>query len=284
MKKSKEQIMSEQQKKNKARGFGRFLFLLFLLALSGFLFYRGWLQMDIPPHSRVILFTRTGGFDNVVYRPGQFVWRWEKLLPGNMSLLVFPDQSSTLSVDGNGFLPSGEVYGYWMGNPALFKYSYRVKLQMKIGDESLLDAVIHRNLTPDGYDLLLKETETVIVSVMNEALESSLDPDLQAFSTGTVLDNLVRKNPGSEISNLVIESLVLPDPLLYQKAREGYMAEMSSRQTIGLESVARRTPIEKDYESRLMILEKYGELLTRYPILIDFFKATAGNEDLTVTP
>lgn len=280
MKKSKEQLLSQPNRKRRGAAAGRFIFFLFLIALAGFVFYLGWVQMSIPPQSRVILFSKTGGFESEVYKPGVFLWRWEKCLPENMSILVYPDTTEILRFSGEGHLPSGKLYGDWMGNPEAFRFEYSAIINVRITDEELLALTVNGILTPETYKDYLSDLEKQLegevlrligrMSVNSPENSDSLSP------------NDIRIT-GLEILNIQMERLNIPDMELYHKTASAYWKEIEAKKTVASDILQQRIPLEKEYESRLMILEKYGEVLNRYPVLLDFLRVTA-DQDLKKTP
>jgi hypothetical protein len=63
--------------------------LIILVVLAGAAFYFGWLQILLPAENYAVIFTKTGGYDETVVRPGEFSWRWQRLIPTNMTVYTF---------------------------------------------------------------------------------------------------------------------------------------------------------------------------------------------------
>ncbi len=66
-----------------------FIWLIVLLAISGTVFFFGWLQFSVPAGSYGVMLSKSGGYYNEVITPGEFSWRWERLVPTNSEILIF---------------------------------------------------------------------------------------------------------------------------------------------------------------------------------------------------
>ena len=79
------------------------------------------------------------------------------------------------------------------------------------------------------------------------------------------VDNI--KQPEIEIQNFSF-----PDLRLYRKAMDQYDEISSIKKMQLLDSEIKSAAFETDLAKRLDILERYGKLLTKYPILLEYLK------------
>ena len=63
--------------------------LLLVVIAAGVAFYFGWIQLQLPADTYGVIFTKTNGFEQNVVKPGTFVWRWQRLLPTNLTLFTY---------------------------------------------------------------------------------------------------------------------------------------------------------------------------------------------------
>ncbi|MBO7093337.1 MAG: hypothetical protein J6W33_00295, partial [Spirochaetia bacterium] len=69
-----------------------------------------------------------------------------------------------------------------------------------------------------------------------------------------------------------------PDIELYKAAKAKYMENLEKQQEIAAQKEKETTDFNTKIDQRIELLKKYGELLTQYPILIEYFKSK--NESL----
>lgn len=83
--------------------------------------------------------SKTGGIYSKPIVPGSFEWRWERLLPTNVTLTAFSTEpvNSVLTVSGT--LPGGETYSSLLeGNPS-FSYSMTLQITASVAPEDILE-------------------------------------------------------------------------------------------------------------------------------------------------
>jgi hypothetical protein len=254
---------------------------IFLLALGGTGFYFGWVQLDIPPQTRGIIFTKTWGWDTKALTPGAFAWRWEKLIPGNFSLYVYPDKIYTGEIRSEGSLPSAEVYSMFLDGSPDFRYSLRFTLSYRIRDEHF--AVLARDLgiLPEGLEAWLSSVETDIggksvsrITSLFTGEDTPAGPPEAVFSRifAEIRGLIGADYPFLELTGFAPLSLTLPDMALYAKGREIYFLRADSRKETLRQNAGDMTRYTIAEDRRLESLKKYGALLSEYPVLLDFLK------------
>ncbi len=255
------------------------LFLILGGAAAGF--YFGWLQIRLGENDYGVVFTKMNGYDEEVLEPGRFIWRWEALIPTNLNLHVYhlEPQQRELSVSGN--LPSGDLYrNFFEGNPD-FSYRITLVLNFQIKPEVLPRLAETENLTPENLEPYYeKQLNAALAEAVNLLREKADDPD---FYTGQgipkenleelLISHLGQHLPDIRLNSLLVKDLAVPDLTLYFKAREAYFAMMETQKNLSAESLKAATAKAMEKSVNLELLEKYGELLTKYPVLLDYLNA-----------
>ncbi len=252
----------------------KFLIVLFLLlAAGGTVFYLGWIQMDIPPNTLGLVFTKTGGWDSSPTLPGRFAWRWEKLAPGNLTLHIYPLTTYTAEFSVDGTLPSGEVYALFLDGRPSFRYELGVQVSYRIQPERIPLLASRDGLLPEGLTAFTDGLRTGMAAAAGEALQQAFSAGVPldaAFPTSLLQEGILTRYGFLELTALNVTVKTLPDPALYRRAREQYFAALEARREAAAE-LSRNLAMENIRDEREMErLKKYGDLLSRYPGLIDF--------------
>src|SRR6056297_3206225 len=98
------------------------LFLILLILIGGAAFYFGWIQFQLDEHTYGVVFSKTSGYEEEVLRPGEFNWRWEALIPTNMTLHEIEVLPRSVDLEKSGSLPSGSIYAQAVEASTDFKY------------------------------------------------------------------------------------------------------------------------------------------------------------------
>lgn len=263
-------------------------FILFFAAAAA-LFYFGWVQFDLPENTYAVMFSKTGGYDNRVIEPGRFNWRWERILPTNSKLIkmVITTQRTALTYDGA--LPSGDLYGSVLPEKPDFSYKMNMELTYRLKEEKLPDLV--RTGILDGGDL-----SGFYKSVQDEFLKTVKDETTGFFNQSLSLDNssygkleekltgkLASRFPYIDFQSLVIKNINYPDLDLYSKCRDLYNQILDRRKESEIATEKWAIESKADLDTKLEILSRYGELLTKYPILVDYFALDPSKQVLEIS-
>jgi hypothetical protein len=257
------------------------VFFILLLGLGGTGFYFGWIQLEVPVQSRGVIFTKTGGWEEKPIEPGAFTWRWEKLIPGNFTLYLYPDKVYTAEIEADGSLPSAEVYSMFLdGNPS-FRYSIRVSVSCRVKAEYFPVLARDQGVLPEGLEEWLISVRTGIRAKTSAAVaawfEKSSEASLPAGTAEkeiirTIGDSVTADYPFLELAGIAPGQISLPDTALYAKARELYLERADGRKESLRQNARDVAARGLQEEARIESLKKYGELLTQYPVLLDFLR------------
>ncbi|MFP4365134.1 MAG: hypothetical protein ACLFR1_14825 [Spirochaetia bacterium] len=255
----------------------KFIISLFILLIFGsVVFYFGWVQFRLSEDTYAVVFTKTSGFEARPIAPGEFQWRWEALLPTNLTLHKFHIEPVRVNISHTGELPSANVYSDLIAEQGAFSLRIDLVIDYVINPDHLADLVIEGYLREESMDQWYSTMENAITTYAVEHLTREA-PQTQV--TGNNLSELV---PGlesalaSEFPELSFISIVpdrveLPDFGLYQEVRDRYSAIMNEREELYVENMRRAISEETQQTTRIEALERYGQILSDYPVLLDYF-------------
>lgn len=265
------------------------LFII-LLTLGGTAFYFGWVQIEIPAGSKAVIFTKTRGWEEKPLTPGAFTWRWEKIIPDNLNLYLYPDKTYTAEVVSEGSLPSADVYNLFLDGRPEFNYILRFSLNYRVRDDYFVILARDKNVLPEGLDAWLAAAHTGIGAKCRAAITALFEsagaaPLVPGSVEKQILDTLsaaiAADYPFLELLDLAPEKIILPDTALYAQGRELYLEQVNSKKDMIRQNAGQTMEHIQREDARMESLRKYGELLTRYPILMDFLKIEKDLPQLT---
>jgi hypothetical protein len=265
--------------------------LVILVVLSSVVFYFGWVQIHLPAEHYAVVFTKTGGYDQEVIRPGEFSWRWERLIPTNMRLYVFDLHPRSQEISFQGSLPSAELYSTILPENPDFTYRGEIEVIFTVAPESLPALVAEQKLLPDQLeDFYSAKAEMLSNTVLEILRETDTDP-----ADGQALNRRVEREvaaavPDLEISSLNVRVRHVPDGDLYELARSSYQELVQTRDRSRAEAVARLAEEQVREENArarqradLEALREYGELLNEYPVLLKAMAVQKLSGDQVIT-
>jgi hypothetical protein len=260
--------------------------LVFLLLIGGAAFFLGWAQFGVPPGSWGVLRSKTHGTDPEPIREGRIRWVWYKLIPSNVTVTVFKLDNQTVPLEVSGTLPSGDVYSALAGLKADFSYRFSLSLSFRLRGESLPALAGRENLL-DQEDLdryitrlsgeMENRARTLLLSYGEN--EKSLEEARSAGTIRALETELQKAFPDTENISCTVKTLDFPDFILYGELRNLYRDYLAAqrddmRGEIGLlaaETLRGRRRFEE--------LSNYGELLTKYPLLLQYLALEKGRAD-----
>lgn len=255
--------------------------VILLLIVAGVVFYFGWIQFRIPEDRIAVIFTKTGGWDEQPVQPGEFHWRWENLLPTNLTVHLFSNQPHSAEVRAAGTLPSGDLYRRYLEGEVDFGYVVEFRLRFRVRPDALPALIARERLTPDQLEQWYADHADTMTRRGIELVDSffaALQDD-EAFSLARfgryLRTELEAEFPNLEILQLTPVQVRVPDLRLYAAARLVYLAVLDARSEATAAAAFDAAGEEVRRESRLALLRRYGEVLKEYPILLDYFSLAA---------
>ena len=261
----------------------KFIFwLIFLIIIAGVIGYFGWIR--VPENTVALGFSTITGYDSTFMESGKLNWRWQKLVPKCYILKMYPLDIESAEVSVSQTLPSGELYATEMnGNPD-FSFSVKYAATYKIKEDSLYAMATSGALGDSGLDTFYasvqEKLQNVAASLLGEEISKAMAGS--TFSQKS-LEESVRARIQEQLADLEIISFdsveaKYPDIELYKAAKARYMENMEKKQEMAAQQEKEKEDFNTKIDQRIELLKKYGELLTQYPILIEYFKSK--NESL----
>lgn len=253
--------------------------LVLLIVIGGAVFFVGWIQVTLPANTYAVLFSKTSGWEAEVLAPGTFVWRWQRIIPTNMTVYRYELSPRRATAALSAALPSGDVYSAFLGEDASFDYDISVRVGYSVLPEALPRLAERRDLLPEDVRAYLDVVESVlsqrVSSIVTELVEDDSIPISQSAGYADVAETLASRLPQSfpnlEIISVDVTELSLPDMQLYRRARDAYLTYVDERAE-ALSDAAREVALDQAEAARdLDLLEHYGRILDSYPILLDYF-------------
>jgi hypothetical protein len=258
----------------------RFLvILLVILILGGTIFFFGWVQLQIPAGTHAVIFTKTNGWEAQPLSPGTFVWRWQRLIPTNLSLYLFPAEPRRISLEATGTLPGGEVLSTLLEDSDAFSYRLSLTMAFSIRANSLPALAETESLRPDTieswYDQIearLAELATrTLVSVMQRSDTPSAAETLEQLSS-EIRSAIESSFPEITVDSIAATQLTLPAVVLYQRAQELAEGVMEARAQALRAAADELAEQQTSDQNQLDRLERYGQILDQYPVLLEYFR------------
>ncbi|QEN07546.1 hypothetical protein EXM22_05915 [Oceanispirochaeta crateris] len=266
-------IKVKKEGKSRFKKFKNRLSFLIVLVFAAFVFYMGWIQIRIPEGVHALVYTKTGGYDNQLISPGQFVWRWENLFPGNMTLHFIELKNSREEYTMTGYLPSGELYGQYINRPEAFHYTFEVEYRFSIKDESFVSLIESGTY----YSQLIEDRNQEYVAATNEIIQDFFkDQDslnLEGISEAEKMLSLKisESDPRYQLNDLRIISYQYPDIELYEQTRAYFLEELAVLRQAELKTEQIQTELETVTSRKMDLLRQYGEVLSEFPVLLQYY-------------
>ena len=257
--------------------------ILLLLGAAGAIFVAGWIQILLPPATYGVLFSKTGGYDSRVMQPGVFVWRWERVIPNNVTLFLFEVQPHSIASPLSGELPSADAVASMLpgaAGAADFRYQATVSVTFAVRPEALPDLVSEEGLTPEDLTHWTGMKGSAVgraaLALLQQRAQAAALTDLAALEA-EILKPLAAEFPELQVLGVRFSDLRLPDIEIYERGRRAYLelmdAQHEARRAAVIELAHERERGLAAQETRraaLQVLREYGAVLQEYPVLIQF--------------
>jgi hypothetical protein len=246
------------------------VFLFFLILLGGAGFLIGWVGLAVPVGSVGVLRSKTHGVDPVVVKEGEFRWVWYRLIPTNMRIIPFTLEPKTGSLEISGELPQGDAYKRFAKNANFtwelgLAYSFTIKpdnLPVLVRDKSVENAEGLEAYEADIASSL--ESWAQKVSVTQELFEKLSSPALEAEIRAAF--------PEIDFLEFRWEPRTVPDFALYEAGKDLYNQYIEQQKLLLEPNVIEGAARNVTNQFRFDELERYGELFTKYPSLLEYMQ------------
>lgn len=253
--------------------------LIVLVVFAGACFFIGWITFLVKPGYCAVMFSKTSGIYEKPVMPGVFTWRWERLLPTNVTLETFDLSPFKTTQVVSGTLPSSKIYDDFADVKHNFSYNFKLNLSFNFTPEAILQMYRNNKIrtNDDLYEFYENRAKLASSFVAEYLIEKKNDSLLQvsAFSEEQILKILMSHKgdfDGITFSSIELLDCTLPDYEVYlesKKAYEEYLVLLKNRLDEKAEQHA-----DKYIEQQMVIdqLEKLGALMKKYPQFEEMFK------------
>jgi len=247
-----------------------FTTLLVLIILAALGLFLGWAHLGVPPDAYGIIRSKTHGLDTRLIKPGEFRWIWYKLIPTNTTTTVFRLNPVTHEFSARDTLPSGKVYAAFAGLEEDFSWELRAIFSFNLRPEALVPLAASSNISSQE-ELVRHENdiagqiETFILRRMDaieDLLKDGESPRLEWEIQGEF--------PFIENFTIRVKSARFPDFNLYRQAQGLYEDFIALQRDVISSELREKARGRIESYHRFDELERYGALLTKYPLLLDY--------------
>jgi len=259
--------------------------LLVLIILGGAGFFLGWSHLTIPPGSYGVMRSKTHGLENKVIRDGDFRWIWYKLIPTNVKISVFTIEPVKRSIKNSGSLSSGQVYAELAGLNVDFSWEIAGEFSYTLNPDSLPELTERENISDNAglqkaEDSLSDRIESFILQRLKVYAGGGDEKKMETITVSGSLPELNSEIQSAfpEIENLdcTLQVTRYPDYALYQSVKELYRQYLATQNAALATDITTEAEKRIDTRTRLDELTSYGELLTKYPILLQYLALEKG--------
>lgn len=257
----------------------KFIISVMLLGLfGGVLLFIGWTQFSIPSGTTGVMISKTGGIHPEAIIPGNFTWRWERLLPTNAQMRVFSMYPVSVTKTLSGSLPSADIYSPMLEGKPDFSYSFTVSVELQLKPDFLPSFVRRTNAAAqnelDNY-LSSKASDIaqdVLEFVLLENHKFSASSVSLGYNAEAVIEHLLSLSKYADISidAVHIQTIKLPDTELYLLAKEAYMNYQEKVRSSLASMTENQSVMSAEDYIQIERFARWGKVLEDYPILIDF--------------
>jgi len=269
---------------------------IILLLLGGTAFFFGWMNIWVPADAYAVMVSKTSGYDEDLIGPeSPFIWRWQHLLPTNVTLHVFHIEDHTADLSSSGTLPSGELFAKAAPFTPDFNYSINFTVTFRLRPRALIALVRDENLTEETLpEYYTEKQEEISRAVLEEILGLSGKEEVTLLGNPFALETELIKKLRDRFSAIEITRISpagkinIPDPEVYFQARRNYLALLEEQRTLEIQRLRRSQELfERDdiaFERSIVQLERYGKLLEKYPVLLKYLYITGNNAGAAELP
>ncbi|MDR3115775.1 MAG: hypothetical protein LBU25_09685 [Treponema sp.] len=258
---------------------------IILSIISGTAFFFGWVQLMVPPEAYGVLRSKTHGVDPRIIRAGEFRWVWYALIPTNTDIQVFTLDPVSRSLSLQDALPSGKEYAAFAGVTMDFTYKLGITFSFTLKPDSLVTLIDTQHILDQaGLDAFETDLAAQIETFILQRLRiytmdlAKLEEMLSSGSIAALDADIQRVFPDTENLVCSIKTRDFPDLSLYQQFRILYTGYLTKQQEYVQSEQALQPETRMLTQIRFDDLIRYGELLTKYPILLQFLELEQRNQ------
>lgn len=242
-----------------------------ILIFAGFVFYLGFVSYKVPQGKIGVLVSKTGGTYPKIIKNGEFIWKWECVIPKNTELYVFSKTDYVSNQKFSGALPSADIYSSLIKGSPDFSYSFDFDIHLGIEEDFLLK-LVERGEALGQSELnawFERKAESISREISQVLIGMNEDTVIASYNVPEILKDikLEEQFPDVKIRDVYVNKASVPDLRLYKMAQSSY----DSFQSLLDEKIAEKAQELADSfvadERSVKKLTKIGEMLKEYPEL-----------------
>jgi len=204
---------------------------------------------------------------------------WYKVIPTNAKVAVYTIGPVKRTVNTSGVLASGDVYAALAGLNADFSWEISGEISFSLKPEKLPEFTERENISDDeglrkAEETLGAKIETLMLQRLRNYANNANGEEINAIafaaSNPEMNGEIQSLIPEIENLNCTIQFVRIPDYALYQSLFSLYKEYLARQNVVLSLGVANEAERRINLRTRMEELAQYGELLTKYPILIQY--------------
>ncbi|MCQ2241456.1 hypothetical protein [Treponema sp.] len=254
--------------------------IMILAIFAAAIFYIGWITFRVKPGFCAVMTSKTSGVYEKPIVAGAFTWRWERLLPTNVTLETFDltPYKTTQAVSGE--LPGAKLYKDYAAASADFSYNIKFNIAMSISPEQILNLYRENKIkTNEDLQEYYGTKAKIAASLIADAMvknNSGATVQPSALTESKLLEIIMESKKefeGIAFSSVEISDCSLPDIEIYNKAKESYESFLAMLNAKLEQYADKNAESYIEMDRTLKQFEKIGDLMKTYPHLQDMFKS-----------
>ena len=253
---------------------------LIVLACAAAVFFFGWTQFSVPAGKYGVMLSKSGGYYPQAIMPGNFTWRWERIVPTNAQILVFDLTPRQVNYMADGTLPSADRYAKVLNTKDDFSWSFGMDALVTLKPGQLVSIVEKNTIqTQEALESYIdSHIQAMLQTIMYRYVSELIDNPYEYQQIKTdyhILSEKIKgelaKTAGQDFSveAVTLTKLTIPDIHTYKIAEQAYNTYEQQREMLLAETAAKEAQYSASEQFQIDRLTKWGDFLAKYPHIIE---------------
>ena len=253
---------------------------LIVLACAAAVFFFGWTQFSVPAGKYGVMLSKSGGYYPQAIMPGNFTWRWERIVPTNAQILVFDLTPRQVNYMADGTLPSADRYAKVLNTKDDFSWSFGMDTLVTLKPGQLVSIVEKNTIqTQEALESYIdSHIQAMLQTIMYRYVSELIDNPYEYQQIKTdyhILSEKIKgelaKTAGQDFSveAVTLTKLAIPDIHTYKIAEQAYNTYEQQREMLLAETAAKEAQYSASEQFQIDRLTKWGDFLAKYPHIIE---------------
>lgn len=253
---------------------------LIVLACAAAVFFFGWTQFSVPAGKYGVMLSKSGGYYPQAIMPGNFTWRWERIVPTNAQILVFDLTPRQVNYTADGLLPSADRYAKVLNTKDDFSWSFGMDTLVTLKPGQLVSIVEKNTIqTQEALESYIdSHIQAMLQTIMYRYVSELIDNPYEYQQIKTdyhILSEKIKgelaKTAGQDFSveAVTLTKLTIPDIHTYKIAEQAYNTYEQQREMLLAETAAKEAQYSASEQFQIDRLTKWGDFLAKYPHIIE---------------